>query len=196
MTLWVLFVIVIFLTYNSYVSITDLRIVFYKFNKDKPYCQLKENIRTKFVTLLVGQIPLIILIPSNLAIVTTVIIQTRKAADLQPDQQKEMNKSIGVTIMVLSITLSFILLQLPFSIFLTCCDQGPNVRIIRNVMSIFPVINSSINFYLYFLSSNTFRHQVKIEVARICGGCFPSLRGKLERQPSVATVTSRVSTNG
>ncbi len=195
MTLWVFLVILIFLAYNCWVSITDLRIVFYKFAKDKPYCQYKDNLKTKFVMLLQGQIPLLILIPSNIAIVTTVIIQTRKAKDLQPDQQKEMNKSIGITIMILSITVSFIILQLPFSIFLTCCDKGPNVRIIRNVMSIFPVINSSINFYLYFLSSNTFRNQVKIEMSRICVRCFPSLKGKLERQPSVATVSSKISNN-
>ncbi len=157
---------------------------------------MEDNILTKFVKMMVGQIPLLILIPSNLAIIIQVIRHSRQSKQLQQAEQNEATKARGVTIMVLSITVSFIILQLPFSIWSTCCDHfGPEYRIVGNVMTLFPVINCSLNFYLYFLSSVSFRNQVSIEFSKMFACCVPSLRNNTQRQPSVATITSRASTS-
>ncbi len=77
--------------------------------------------------------------------------------------------------MILSLTISFTILTLPFSIYMMAFYESERRNAdakVRNVISILPIINASTTFYLYFLSSKMYRKAVKkqlITVGKKCG---------------------------
>ncbi len=154
-TICVSFFIVTFFVLNCYISLVDVKYVVYPTGTKA--CKYPTNFLTTLRQLLFGQIPLLILIPSNALIVFKVI----KQRESLKQNQKGLKRSVRLTIMILSISLSYTIFALPFSIFLLCCNgESENQRKIRDILSVFQMVNSSINFYLYFFSSKLFRNEV------------------------------------
>ncbi len=113
---------------------------------------------------LIGQIPLLILIPSNALIIAKITHQRKKWKNLDNTQKMEQKKSFQLTIMIVALTTSFIILTTPLPIYLIIFheDETKDAEAkLRNIFSTFAFMNASINFYLYFLSSEMYRKAVK-----------------------------------
>ncbi len=139
-------------------------------------CMIENDSLSLARQLLTGQIPLAFLIPSNTIVIIKMIFKKTKLPNTA--QQTGKTRNTKVTLMILTVTVAFIIFTLPFSVFLMCCRRmgGSKSRMIGVTMTIFPVINSSINFYLYFCSSQSFRDEVKKELCKIIN-VFSQFRG-------------------
>ncbi len=131
---------------------------------------------------LIGQIPLLILIPSNVLIIIKIWYQRKKWKNLDNQQKKEEKKSFQLTVMILALTISFIILTLPFSIYLMAfykTETREEDAKLRNILSTFSFTNAAINFYLYFLSSEMYRKAVEKQFINFFQ-LFGLLRGRIE----------------
>ncbi len=145
-------------------------------------CVYGDTALIKVRQFLLAQIPLIILIPSNATIIIKILMQRRKWKKMTNQQKNNERKSFKLTVMVLSVTGCYIVLALPFSIFLLCCFSKENrsaYEKIRIGLTILPFINATINGYLYFLSSEMYRKEVKKTLIKWAQffGCF---KGRVE----------------
>ncbi len=125
----------------------------------RPY---EDSTRLQIIQHLAGVIPLCIIIPCNIIITVKVILQIRSMRGVvAPNQQQQLKKkSIKVTILTLSITLSFTILIIPNNVFLLCCDMGSHFELV-SVLTLLPFINASINCYMNALASKDFRRKLK-----------------------------------
>ncbi len=122
---------------------------------------------------LIDVIPLHIIIPCNVVIVIKVIsgyMDIRHSIQLT-QQQVAKKKFIKANILTLSITLSFIVLIVPNNIYVLCCRNPNDPRTIF-VLSLLPMLNASINGYMFALASKEFRKRVKSELVWIITGVF------------------------
>ena len=162
MTICAIFFVIIFFIFDSYIGIVYVNLVVYP--SGRRACRYPANIAITIRQLFFGQIPLIILIPCN----TLIILKLIKQRKLWKQNDKDVKSSFRVTIMVLAITLAYIILALPLSIFLLCCnDPNPNTWKNLNIISFLQMTNASVNFYLYFFSSQIFREEVKKELQKM-----------------------------
>ncbi len=151
----------LFTAFNGYIVLVEI------YTKTLPsgslYCGYPDNVIADLSQFLIGQIPLLILIPSNALIIIKISYQRKKWHNLDNAQKKEQKKSFKLTLMILALTVSFIFLTIPWPIywmFLNKPGTKDNLKL-RNILSTFAFTNAGINFYLYFLSSEGYRKAVK-----------------------------------
>ncbi len=151
----------------------SLETKFHVFPDGKQACLPKKGLFNEIRAILYGTIPLVIVIPCNIMIMVKLYQQKKKMKMLtQKDALSNEKKSYNVTVMILSVTVSYSVLILPYSIYLTCCQFSGTASGLMSVISIIPELNASVNFYLYFLSSNVFKNEVKKQLSKIflfCG---------------------------
>ncbi len=120
-----------------------------------------------------GPVTLCILIPCNITILVKLFYDIRSLSNVAPAYQIAKKRNIKITILILSATLSHIVLVAPFSIFFICCQQS-FVKF-RNFFGICTILNSSLNFFLYSLSSKDVRRLVKSYFQNAFDKCFRRL---------------------
>ncbi len=133
-------------------------------------CMVENNSLSLVRQLFISQIPLLLLIPSNIIVLISMIHQRKKIQNIvQHNEQVLIKDNYKVTGMVLCLTIVFIALTLPFQVFLICCRKIGSSKLgkVVTILTIFPSINSSINFYLYCFASKAYRKEVKKEFMRI-----------------------------
>ena len=150
----------IFLAFNAYTAVYDVSL--WRLANGNTICKLAPSTAVIIRQYLIGLIPLLIIIPCNLVIVIKVVSQYRKMRDCIALTQQQMakKKSMRVSIMTLSITISFIILIVPQTVFLLWCRNRCNPHTI-NILNLLMMTNASINCYMYALSSQDFRTKVK-----------------------------------
>ena len=158
--IYVTMAILIFLAFNVYIAVYDVSL--WRLANGSTQCKIVQSIGFKIRQHLIGLIPLLIIIPCNIMIVIRVISQYRKMKYCTALTQQHMakNKSLRVSIMTLSITLSFIILIVPINVYLQCCRTHDYPRTLF-VLTLLPMTNASINCYMYALSSHDFRTRLK-----------------------------------
>ena len=102
-------------------------------------------------------VPLCVVIPTNLAIVLKMLLQRKERQRLGATSAKD--EATKVTIMTLSVTVTYIILLLPMSIYIILSDSGRSNYHMLVVLANLPYLNMSLNFYLYFLSGKMFREE-------------------------------------
>ncbi len=195
MTLCTVLMVVAFTILNGYIVLVELgtktlpsgRWIFVY--PDTPLVDLRQ--------FLIGQIPILLLIPSNTVIIIKLWNQRRKWKNLKTNnqQKREERRSFQLTVMILSLTITFIILTLPFSIYMMAfykSEQRSADAKVRNILSVLPIINASITFYLYFLSSEIYRKEVKKQLVKV-GQVFGLFDGYVEPVTSRGTDTERSS---
>ena len=115
------------------------------------------RMQTVLVTLLFSIIPLSIIIPTNIAIIVKLVIHSTIRRNLGVNTN--VDEVTKVTCMLLSVTVTFVILLVPFSVFLAISEESNTG--LHVILTNLPYLNISINFYLYFLSGNMFRVEVK-----------------------------------
>ncbi len=116
----------IFLAFNVYISVHDVSL--WRLANGNTQCKIVPSTAIIIRQFLIGLIPLVIIIPCNLVIVIKVISQYRKMRHSIPLTQHQMakKKSIRVSIMTLSITISFIILIVPQTVLRLWCRNHHN----------------------------------------------------------------------
>ncbi len=158
--LYVLTVTLISTALNSFFAINHVSVV--KLKDSRGMCNFDPGILNQIRYLLRGQIPLLLVIPCNIVIIGKVMAQYKKMrnAVAVTRQQIQKNKSIKASVLTLSITLSYIAFLLPVNVFSICCIEKRSD--LPFWIKIFPMINSSVNFYMYTLTSGEYRKRVKL----------------------------------
>ena len=167
----VAFITVIFSIFNVGVALSSVSVsnIYQSYNK----CNIERTLGFKIRQFLIDVIPLLIITPCNVVIVIKVISgywDIRHSIQLT-QQQLAKKKFIKASILTLSITLSFIVLIVPNNVYLLCCRNPNDPRTIF-VLSLLPMVNASINGYMFALASKQFRKKVKSELVRIVTGVF------------------------
>ncbi len=156
---------IIVLTFNVYFA-THL-VSFMERHGGSRSCKIDDfhSIQSKITeySLMNSLIPLSVIIPCNILITIKVIFQIRSMRGViaVTEQQELKKKSIKVTILTLSITLNFIILTLPMNVMALCCINAHDNVNFAIFVTLLPLINSSIDCYMYALSSREFRRKVK-----------------------------------
>ena len=127
------------------------------------------EIKSTISFLLMAVIPLCVVIPTNITIILKVVLQRKQRLQLGAGSSRD--ETTKVTLMTLSVTISYIILLLPMSIyiFISNADQS-NYHIIIALANL-PYLNMSINFYLYFLSGKRFREETIKLLRKIFCNC-------------------------
>lgn len=156
MTTFAICFVIVFFIFDCYIGIVYVNLIIYP--SGRRACRYPSNILTNIRNLFFGQIPLVILIPTN----TLIIFKLIKQRKFWKENDKDAKSSLRVTFMILIITGAYIVLALPLSIFLLCCNNpSPETWKILNIISFLQMANASVNFYLYFFSSQIFRQEVR-----------------------------------
>ena len=155
-------IILLFLGFNCYLGVDIIMLV--TLPNGKKICIPKKGWAGDLRSLLIGQLPLLLIIPANAIIVGKVLYQKRKMKLINEKAKGDEKRALHITIMILSVTLTYIALILPFSAFMFCCSSDKNKLMI---LSILPTTNASINFYMYFLSSKIFRAEVRQQMSKV-----------------------------
>ena len=100
-------------------------------------------------------VPLCVVIPTNLAIVVKLLLQRKERQRLGATSATD--EATKATIMTMSVTVTYIILLLPMSIYIILTDGGRSNHHILIALANLPYLNMSLNFYLYFLSGKMFR---------------------------------------
>ena len=167
LSICVAIIVLIFVVFDCYMSIEIVEFVILK--SGRKICRVGAGWMRKLRTTLFGLVPLIVMIPANMIIVGKVLYQRRKLKVANAKVKGEDKRALNVTKMVLSVTLTYIALTLPFSIYQTCCNPSGKGQLSGNlaIMITLPTINASINFYMYFLSAKIFRNEVRHQISQI-----------------------------
>ncbi len=192
MTIFISLLTLVSLLFNGYLGLFERNFFTVK---GKTVCRNDQNVITTIKHLLRGMVPLTIVIISNIIIIVKILQQKRKLKVAKAHNENEVKKSLRLTYMVLSITISFFILMMPPSIYWFCCKNIANYRDINRVIKIFPEINASINFFLYSLSSRDVQRAVARQLAKFCKFC-PAVQNVLLQVNTVTSMagTSEVST--
>ncbi len=193
MTIFISILALIFLSFNAYLGLFERE--FFKV-KGKQICRNRKTVTSTIKVLLRGIVPLTIVIISNIIVIVKVLQQKRKLKMSKINNETEVKKSIRLTYMILSVTVSFFILMMPPTVYRFCCKNIANYRNIDRVFKIFPEINVSINFFLYSLSSRDVQKAVGRQLAKLCK-CCPGVQTVLLQANRVndTFVTSENSTN-
>ena len=93
-------------------------------------------------------------------------LQSRMSIALQPHHSMQQPKEKQITIMLLTISIAFIMLTLPYTTFELFRKLGSNWKLFKNRYALrfcmFLIdLNHSTNFVIYFLSTQRFRNELK-----------------------------------
>ncbi len=160
---YIVIITVIFLVFNLSGSILASSLT--QLPQGRQYCSVDMSLITIIRRLFIAIIPLIVIIPTNIVIIVKVISQHRdmRQCIAVTQQQLTKKKSIKVTILTLSITFSYIVLNIPGNVFFLCCRE--NSKLISPLI-LLPMLNASVNFYAYTLASAEFRKKVKLLLSK------------------------------
>ena len=105
--------------------------------------------------------PLLIITAINIAIIIRLVQCQRIRQNLTTSNTGD-DKTIGMTMMILSITVSYTVLNLPFVVYFATGDEGSRLNVNEMHPAIFlcPFLNAMSNAYLYFFSGSVFREAV------------------------------------
>ncbi len=125
-------------------------------------CKLVKTFWFQMRKVLFDFIPLIVMIPCNIIIVIKVIYEHLKMRHsiAVTQQQVAKKKSIKVSVLTLSVTISHIVLTVPVNVYILCCNKHTK-RSMFVVFTLLSMLNASLNGYAYTLSSKDFRNKVK-----------------------------------
>ncbi len=155
---YVLVITIVCAALNITVTLFDVSVV--KMEGGIEVCHVKLTILNVLLYLLTSIIPLIIVIPCNIVIVFKLITQYRKMRNVVAVTQQQLQKkrSMRASTLTLSVTLSYLALILPFNVYVWCCVE--HSLEIPLWMWYFPLLNYSVNFYVYTLASEEYRRRV------------------------------------
>ncbi len=156
--LYVFIISVVFLVFNVFVVMHDTSVM--GLHDGTQICKTDLSVRVLIRQLFIGPIPLLIITPCNIVLVTKVLVQYRSVRHfvLLTQQQQIKKKSIKASILTLTFTLSYILLALPFNVFYVCCMD--TYFHFSFLLTILPMTNASISFYAFILASEKYRRKV------------------------------------
>ncbi len=148
----------LFLIFNGCVAVYDASTM--QLPNGTPRCTIDQTPRIFIRQLLIGIIPLVIIIPCNLVTVVKVIAQyiAMRNVVVITQQHVQKKKAIKVTVMTLSITLTYIALILPSNVYFLCCRYYSPAVLFG--LTLLPMVNSGVNCYMYTLVSKDYRQKV------------------------------------
>ncbi len=157
---YVLTIAIIFMAFNVFIAMYDISTM--KLQNGESRCQIDQTPRILIRQLLIGPIPLVVIIPCNAVTVVKVIAQYRAMRHVVVITQQHIQKqrALKVTKLTLSITLTFIVLTLPTNVYFLCCRSYSSDVLF--VLTLLPMLNASLNFYLYTLASKDYRGKVRV----------------------------------
>ena len=120
------------------------------------------------LTLIFGSfLPMLLIIPVNLAIMIKLCIVKRFRSQLgvSSNEENETNKMNG---MIFTVTSAFVAFQSPLTIFLLTSTTNNFSGLTFNILYLIQTLNPISNAYLYFLSGKLFREQLLKSVQEIC----------------------------
>ncbi len=120
------------------------------------------------LTLIFGSfLPMLLIIPVNLAIMIKLCIVKRFRSQLgvSSNEENETNKMNG---MIFTVTSAFVAFQSPLTIFLLTSTTNNCSGLTFNILYLIQTLNPISNAYLYFLSGKLFREQLLKSVQEIC----------------------------
>ena len=159
--IYVLLITIILLIYNIYFAAHHVSSM--ERHDGSRSCRIDiHSIQRQIMEYMIGLIPVSVIIPCNILIITKVIFQIRSMNGViaVTEQQVLKKKSIKVTILTLSITLNFLTLTLPMNVIALCCIHAHDKVYFAVLVTLLPFINSSIDCYMYALSSREFRRKI------------------------------------
>ena len=121
-------------------------------------------------TLMDGVIPLCVVIPTNLGIIGKLTLDNKLRHNLGASTSN-VDEATKITVMLLSITVTYIVLIVPMTVVVLMVDGGGRKLSDYALLIAFsnlPYLNMSLNFYLYLLSGQMFRNEVKHFLTRYC----------------------------
>jgi hypothetical protein len=132
-----------------------------------------------------GALPFSFILVANFIIIYKLIKLQKKSSkylsdgkSIEKDENDSMVKSYQFTIMLLTVSFTFLVLTSPISLYMaTIYDNLTNVRIskrefIKVILRYLGYVNNAINFYIYFFTSEEFRNDVFI-LFRCCRSILP-----------------------
>ena len=141
-------------------------------------------------------IPFLILVICNSVLIRSLAVADKKRQDMSSNQSKGIAEKFIKTAVAVCVT--YMLFTTPLSIFYTVVfSQGlfnyesPEVALADSFIGLIGISNYAVNFYLYILTSATFRRELK---KVLCDRRFNS--GKediMKSDPKISTVSSSVS---
>ena len=137
-----------------------------------------------------GVIPLCFVIPANLGIIGKLILDSKVRSNLGASTSNgdEVTK---ITVMLLSITVTYIVLVVPMTVVVLMVDgSGRKVSDYARLIAFsnIPYLNMSLNFYLYLLSGQMFRNEVKQFLRRYCK-CYSSETESHEESAGTSSIS-------
>ena len=116
-------------------------------------------------------LPLILVLTLNIMIISKVGLAQREKARLQNQSAKTDNQSASITVMLVTVSVTFFLLVSPFTVFYIysslywkfTADPQTYARYLLGYTTVFLLtdLNHCVNFLLYFLSGKAFREDFK-----------------------------------
>ena len=119
-----------------------------------------------------GGLPFLLILTANCIIICRLLRLQKASAKYLSDEKNDNSdddssiKSYQLTIMLLTVSFTFLILTSPISLYMAFIyDNLTHVRIskrefIKIVLRYLGYVNNSINFYVYFCTSNEFRREV------------------------------------
>ena len=147
--------------------------------RDRPHCNMQQKYKDQNLKVALNGIDLVLacILPSSVLFFSNValivkLIQRRGLRNKLTRNQSERSRSGNsrLTGMLLGISVMFLLLNLPFSLYSVCTAVKPTLEsptqhtLIYRILYTLQITNNAINFPLYCLTGPTFRG----EVANLC----------------------------
>ncbi len=120
--------------------------------------------------LLVSVVPLLIIIPSNIALIIKMYKKRKQRQQLGVSTARGPNNSLKFNAMIISVTTAFVIFYLPYTlyIFITNYDLS---GVIDEILLTLASCNPAVNCYLYFLSADLFKQKVINDMKKIFNCC-------------------------
>jgi growth hormone secretagogue receptor len=122
---------------------------------------------------LYSYIPAVILVFCTTAICLQLARMKKRRAEMSSQQQSKANNELKVTIMGITICVLFICLTLPITLNYTILNElrhvvyvSPEMALVQTVGSVLGRLNFALNFFVYVMTSNKFRQEIKVLLCR------------------------------
>ena len=129
-----------------------------------------QNVAAWMSAVIYSYVPILVLIITNSAIVIRLVLSRKKRLALG-EQEKEgvmSPETVRITITVVLICFFYIILTLPITSFYVIVfgagilnSMGPEFAVIKSTILMFGLLNNGINFFLYTVSSQRYRTELK-----------------------------------
>ncbi len=118
----------------------------------------------------VSVIPILIMVPSNIALIIKMYQNKKQRQQLGVNTSRGQNDSVKFNTMVISVTSAFVILYLPFTLYMFITNYDWS-GITDEILFTVAACNHVLNGYLYFLAGDLFKKQVVNDMKRMFECC-------------------------